>query len=95
MIKPEPPGHLKEDMCKTYRVLYDPDRLWSYTGVTVQKCDANLYGKYRFGSVYTPWSIKEGCDPKDFSVETHCCGSQYQGYLLGMSSLLCCLFSVL
>ena len=82
ITKPEPPGP-RVDMCKMYKVLHDPDRLWSYTGPTMQKCDAHLYGKFRFGSLYTPWSIREGCDPQDLLVKTHRCGAKYPGYLVG------------
>lgn len=73
----------RKDLCKTYKVSYDPDRLWSYSSPTVYKCDANFYGRYRFGSMYTPWKIKEGCNQNDMHIVTHRCGSGLQGYMEG------------
>ena len=35
----------------------------------------------RFGDMYTPWSMKEGCDKNDMNTVTHRCGTRYQGYL--------------
>jgi len=71
------------DMCKNYEVQYDPDRLWTYTSPTVMKCDSELYGKYRFGSKYTPWQMKEGCNTTESNSQIHRCGSKYHGYMLG------------
>jgi hypothetical protein len=79
--KPEPIGPF--DMCANYDVQYDPDRLWSYNSPTVRKCDADLYGKYRFGSKYTPWKIKEGCDKNKNLNTIHRCGAKYHGYMVG------------
>ena len=31
--------------------------------------------------MYTPWSMKEGCDKNDMNTVTHRCGTRYQGYL--------------
>lgn len=64
-----------------YNVLHDPSRLWSYTSPMETNCDARLYGYYRFGSKYTPWSVKEGCNKNDMNTVTHRCGSAYQGFL--------------
>lgn len=72
------------DMCKHYTVQYDPDRLWSYTNPTVFKCDSEFYGKYRFGSKYTPWRMKEGCDRRDSRSVIHRCGSELHGYMVGV-----------
>ncbi|XP_002160515.1 uncharacterized protein LOC100215474 [Hydra vulgaris] len=73
-----------KDLCSVrYNILHDPDRLWSFTSPTVSKCDAHLYGKYRFGSKYTPWTIIEGCNSSDSAIVTHRCGSEYQGYMIG------------
>lgn len=66
-----------------YDNIYDPDRLWSYTSPTVKKCDASLYGNFRFGSRYTPWSIKEGCNKMDSEIVLHRCGSDFHGYMEG------------
>ena len=71
------------DMCKDYNVQYDPDRLWSFTNPTVFKCDSDLYGKYRFGSRFTPWRMKEGCDRRDSRSVIHRCGTQLHGYMIG------------
>lgn len=71
------------NMCTAYNVQYDPDRLWSYTNPTVQKCDSDLYGKYRFGSRYTPWRMKEGCQRKDSQSVFFRCGTEFHGYMIG------------
>lgn len=74
-----------KDLCKAkYTVMHDPDRLWSYISPTVSKCDSQLYGVYRFGSKYTPWSILEGCKKTDLSIITHRCGSDLLGYMEGI-----------
>lgn len=70
-------------ICEQYEVRHDPDRLWSFTSPTVKKCDAHFYGRYRFGSKYTPWSIKEGCNKTDMYIVTHRCGTTYQGFMEG------------
>lgn len=79
--KPGTPGPF--DLCKDYQSQYDPDRLWSYTSPTVKKCDSNLYGKYRFGSRYTPWRIKEGCNREKVQGISYRCGSEFHGYMIG------------
>ncbi|XP_057312855.1 uncharacterized protein LOC130654316 [Hydractinia symbiolongicarpus] len=79
----KPAVEKNKDICKMYQTSYDPDRLWSYTIPTVNKCDASFYGRYRFGSIYTPWSIKEGCNTSDMHLITHRCGSTYQGFMEG------------
>jgi len=76
------------DLCKAnYRVLHDPDRLWSFTSPTVSKCDAQLYGVFRFGSKYTPWSIREGCNKTEMAIVTHRCGTRLQGFMEGKHPL--------
>ena len=40
-----------------------------------------MHAQNRFGSKYTPWSIKEGCNKTDMSVVTHRCGSSFQGFM--------------
>jgi len=71
-----------ENMCAKYEMLYDPDRLWSSTSPNGESCDAGLYGSYRFGSIFTPWSMKVGCNTSDMSLFTHRCGSRYQGFFV-------------
>lgn len=70
------------DICNEYKVMYDPDRLWSYTSPAIAKCDADLYGSYRFGTRYTPWSIKEGCNMSDTTIIEHRCGSDLHGFMV-------------
>ena len=79
--KPKPTYIESENLCKMYNVQHDADRLWSYISPTVSKCDANLYGKFRFGSKYTPWTIREGCNRTEMAVTTYRCGADYQGYM--------------
>lgn len=77
-----------KNLCEAnYNFLHDPDRLWSYTSPTVMKCDARLYGVYRFGSKYTPWRIHEGCTKNDLGIITHRCGSDLPGYMEGVHPL--------
>ena len=71
----------KKNICNMYQVLHDPSRLWSHTSPTETNCDARLYGYYRFGSKFTPWSIKEGCQKSAMNTITHRCGTRYQGFM--------------
>ena len=73
------------DMCTNYTIVYDPDRLWSSKSPTMENCDALLYGNFRFGSKYTPWSLKEGCNmtrANFLDTHTYRCGAKYQGMMI-------------
>lgn len=78
----KPPNVKRRNICTAnYQVLHDPSRLWSYTSPTGSNCDSRLFGYYRFGSRYTPWSVKQGCRKNDMNTVTHRCGTRYQGFM--------------
>lgn len=42
---------------------------------------------FRFGSKYTPWSIREGCNKTEMAIVTHRCGTRLQGFMEGKHPL--------
>lgn len=72
-----------KNICNSTKSLTGIDRLWGYTDPTVSKCDANLYGVYKFIHKNIPLTIKEGCNKTDMLVIESRCSGTYQGFIEG------------
>ena len=79
-VQPTTPVSKNTDGCKAYKILSDNTRAVTYTGPSYQRCDANLYGWYRFkGDAgnrmldYCPLSVR--------GSRHNQCGTAMQGWI--------------
>ena len=73
------PVKKSNDLCsEEAETVSDLDRLWTNTSPMASKCDARLYGVYRFGPHSNAWWLKEGCETNDNADVAFRCGSGLQ-----------------